>query len=285
LPAEFEALRRRQEALEDQLVRLRAENRTVGEALVAHLRSAGGEDPAGSEKWGQLADYITTILGGVASTAGQFPQVATILAQDTWHGSGVLIAPRIVLTAAHTLTPPPSAVALNTLSVPPASPESIAAVRAFNFNPAFTGGGGHDIGFMALRQDSKVKPIALASSQELTSATEVTLVGFGFDEFGKNHVLRNVTTKIHFAAGGVSGAIPPEVAAAGFNQNLEFLVGVPGKGACLGDSGGPALVQTAEGLKLAGIISRGPGNACTGLTIVERIDVDLEWIAKVIATN
>jgi len=171
------------------------------------------------------------------------------------------------------------------LSVPPSAQDAAVPVKAFNFNPAFTGSGGHDIGFIALKLNAAIKPIALASTQELTSAAEVTLVGFGFDEFGKNHVLRNVTTKIHFVAGGATGAIPRDVVDAGFDRNLEFLVGVPGMGACLGDSGGPALVQTVEGLKLAGIISRGPGTECTGVTIVERIDVDLAWIECVIASN
>ena len=128
-----------------------------------------------------------------------------------------------------------------------------------------------------------VPPRPIASSADVDSAFSLELAGFGLTE--TNATGRKLVVEVTVATPNCGASV-----AGGFgcNENLEIVAGGNGHDSCNGDSGGPAYVKTAAGLKLAGATSRATANArvnCGDGGIYVRIDRYVDWINKTAKDN
>lgn len=186
--------------------------------------------------------------------------------------SGVVIAPRVVLTAGHcTLGQDASTlvVGFGTSAGAPLRTARIASVMTY---PAFTGteddkAGGLDLGVVVLAKDAGVTPIPIASSGGAVG-DPVVVVGFGLSNAGDMQTRgtrRSGATRIVAECSGV----------------ISF--GDASVGACHGDSGGALLSSGSAGEALLGIVWGGRDYACDPPSYATRIDRMRDWIASVVA--
>ena len=80
---------------------------------------------------------------------------------------------------------------------------------------------------------------------------------------------------------GTLRVVDVSISDAKYSKTEVLLDQTQGKGACHGDSGGPAFIKTKENLKLWGVTSRGSGsgeNDCSGYSIYTRINSYTRWI-------
>jgi secreted trypsin-like serine protease len=243
-----------------------------------------------------MKEALARIVGGFPVDPGEFPDCALVGRKNpngsfSWFCTGVLIHPRLVLTAALCFDPasPANIVALNTENQSQLANAEIQSVRRMVIHPEYQLTGLHDIAVMVLRKNAKVKPVPPASTTQLTAARQTTLVGFGNDDvlstrgFG---IKREVTVPITHSA-GTGGDVDEAEEEFGFESDLEFVAGGSGFDSCNGDSGGPAYI-TAGGKRLvAGLTSRATDtarNPCGEGGIYTRVDVHMDFIRDVAAS-
>ncbi len=231
----------------------------------------------------------TPIVGGEEVGLSEWPAVVAILAQQSASTanlcSGTLIAPKVILTAAHCLVDDPDVDEMRVIfgdTIYTNDTNRIAAVERYAAYPTACvencRADAYDFGYVILEPDiSGVEPIAPITDQDEWDATmrvgrDITVVGFGTTgEDKEGGVLSNsdvgqkrrMTTPIDsFSASG-----------------LEFRAGGEGQDACGGDSGGPALVQIEGGAwRLAGVTSRGVRPCGTGDSVYGVPYPVLAWI-------
>lgn len=201
----------------------------------------------------------TPIVGGQLVEAGEFDGVVALQAGNGLC-SGTVVAPRVILTAAHCLAELDPSTEVIVHFGNEINQGTVAAIN-WGAHPRFCPDCKADLfdyGFVELDTDFMVPdgytlPIVTQDEwdQAMNKGKEVTLVGFGEDPNASGGsagigVKRKVTTSIRKLS----------------DAGLEFFAGGDQQDSCNGDSGGPAFVRVASGeLRLAGITSRG-SNPC-----------------------
>jgi len=227
-----------------------------------------------------VAATAQPIVGGSTTKPGEYPDVVAVLADDG-ACTGTLIAPDLVLTAAHCVVVEPTHVIVNTLDYGGPSGERIEVLRSHAYPDWETT---YDVGLVVLARPAttaKPRAIARACSGLTIAQNHLRIVGFGLID----HEGRGDNTRLHAASIGVDD--PRCTEAPGCNADVapdgEFSAGGHGTDSCFGDSGGPAFVRTASGLALLGVVSRGmdlPGRPCGNGGIYVRADKVVAWIER-----
>jgi hypothetical protein len=257
---------------------------------------ANPSDKAKSKAAEFLGRFHATVLGGTEATPAdrRFDSCCLVWrSPGSDFGSGVVVAPTVVLTAAHVCC----ATATNFVSVPLLNyRDRVAAQIAVvdrvilpaDCNPISIGS--QDVAMLLLagnvQNSVSIPSLGTASDLQAARTSGVTLCGFGaaFDEGGDYTagVKRFADTVPVIDPRTMSFINPP------FDPNLEFLAG--GKGAdgnvhdsCPYDSGGPVYFTRQDGLvAVIGITSRGAhGGSCGPAgSIYTRVDAQATWIRK-----
>jgi hypothetical protein len=232
-----------------------------------------GSEPQKSTDWGELREAV---MGGTIVHDGRWDEVSAHAC------SGVLIAPRWVLTAAHCT--------LGNTDVQLQHREEGHEVVDTITHPDWQNT--LDVGLLQLASEASVPPARPAlgcGSQYVVDGATVQIVGYGAtspDGSQFNDEMREATTEIVDADcsdDGWSCLMPGK----------ELIAGHPGVDTCPGDSGGPLYVLSSVGPLLAGITSRAanPGATPTGGVeepcgtvpgLYVRVDAVVDWIEETI---
>lgn len=203
-----------------------------------------------------------SILGGNPVFSGQFPTVVAVVVGGGGLCTGTLVAPDIVITAAHCVSPTVSglgsqeAVTANTQVVFDGTDifkggGTVVGARETIAHPAFTRPGQPDIGIIRLDQkmDREFTPINLDPSAAPVGIS-VTIVGYGINDSGQSGTgfFLEGNTSVGCAQYGVDDKL-----FLCFNQEA-------GNGKCNGDSGGPSFGAVGGTNALVGITSFGDQN-------------------------
>lgn len=237
--------------------------------LVLSLAASAAADPA-------------PVVGGSSVPHGKWPDVVAVLGRDA-ACTGTLIAPDVVLTAGHCIEINPVEVIVDTIDFgnPGGDTIKVKSARAY---PDWEHS--YDVGVVILDHVARPAPRAIAAActqtAHLTDGAKVQVVGFGLT----TRAGTGFNTKLHQAAIPVADAScsDPSSCETSVMPGGEFIAGGDGKDACFGDSGGPAFIDSSDGLVVAGVVSRGlalPGAPCGNGGVYVRADKVAAWIEKV----
>jgi len=302
----FKVLRRQVRELSEIVQALTEEkaSRFPGTAPTRSLRRGDGLELDERNSLAALAARSTRIVGGRETE--RFPHCAFIGHQLPeahprswrWFCSGVLIHPRVVLSAAHCQNSetPPNVVALNSRGLHDLGEnvEKISILKTFVHEGYRSNAQvpNHDIVLYILSEPARTQHVDVALEADLAAASQVTLAGFGNDDIYSTRgfgVKREVTVNLKAVRRGAEN-LESEEARYGFESDDEFVAGSPVMDSCNGDSGGPAYIADPEDTGqwlLAGLTSRGIREAPGDLTpcgdggIYTRIDKHWPWIVAV----
>lgn len=202
-----------------------------------------------------------------------FLDIVGLGAADGFHCSGVLVAPDLVLTAAHCL--PTTRVAVGSyLADPIVELAVVAEVRHPTLDAAVLR--------LARAIPVPVRERRTAADRSVPRGT-MRLVGFGVDAprtlagFG---IKRRLDLEVDSWGCDLARA-----AATGCQRGAEMVVaGIAGRDTCLGDSGGPVLELQDESLRLVAITSRpvaSGGARCGRGGIYVRVDALDTWLTTI----
>jgi len=252
---------------------------------VLRARRAAARSIAGLSIAFALLAPVQAVVGGVEERdpGGLRRSVVALHRGDRLVCSGVLIAPSLVLSAAHCIDPlrPDRIVALD---------EGFRwrawSVIASAVHPSFVPGlppidqKGVDLGILRVSGafDGAFSPLGLDGRIDVSET--LAIAGFGAAEDGAPSGGRRLRSARGLKSVPAFGGVRLFVDAATDGER-------PGRSACRGDSGGPMIGSNPGGRSaVAGIVSwtsgplEGAVSACGGLTAVVPVGNHLDWIAS-----
>jgi trypsin len=247
-----------------------------------------------------------SIIGGRTASIVEFPSLAFIEAREGKSGfacTGTVVAPRVVLTAAHCvenldrglLTAAGSyALATGVTSPEEAQPENVFRVSEAHVFPGFDPGSLRgDAAILVLDRPTTAPPIALAGSADAglyAGGAAVQLAGWGLTrpnakEGSSGLRATSMVVQPPSACKRKTRAYYEEFSPAAQTCTLD----VPAKksGGCFGDSGGPAIGLRPDGTPVElGVISTGGEFCSTKLpNVFTRADYIAGWVSEWIAAT
>lgn len=279
---------------QDQLARLM---QTMTASSTRASRSLSLAPGATAEDSGPTLDHASRValrIVGGTPTPG-FPECCLVGRQNpngtiSWSCTGVLVHPRIVLTAGHCLNPnrPVNIVALNASNMAQLDDAEIATSRRAVRHPLYVQTQRiHDITVMILHRDAETQPVDIAGAAAMAAASHVELVGFGNSNrestrgFG---IKRRVSVDMVSIRRNATQNLDADEIKFDFESDVEFVAGGEGFDSCNGDSGGPAYLLEGEARQVAGLTSRGiinTANPCGDGGVYTRLDHNLDFIRQV----
>jgi secreted trypsin-like serine protease len=245
-----------------------------------------------------------SIIAGRAATIEEFPSLAYIEAHEGKTGfscTGTVVAPRIILTAAHCIEDLERgrftraggyAVATGTASPGKALRENVFRVVETHVFPGFDPGNLiGDAGILILDRPTSAPPIALAGSADASlyaGGATAQLAGWGLTQANaidgpdSLRATAMVVQTPSFCKQKTRRYYPPYSPAA---QVCTLDLPTKRSGGCFGDSGGPAIGQRADGTQVElGVISTGGAFCNTRLpNVLTRADFISPWVSEWIA--
>jgi len=255
--------------------------------VVQEAQVARGERPATD---------MRRVVGGGVVPVGTFLSCVCV-ATPGWTCTGVVVAPQVVLTAAHCGSTIDRIMAGGIMVMPNFDASArLIRVRHASVHPGYRRNqeNPNDITVLILDLPSLIPPVRLATVDEIANAEAFDVVGFGYDDPSRPvglGIKRRVTIDLPAVIARTPeedmGQLPEML---GFNRNYEFVVGRKslGKDSCNGDSGGPNYVSVDGTHKLAGITSRGTreiNGRCGDGGIYVRPPAFLDWINTTAAAH
>lgn len=247
-----------------------------------------------------------SIVGGRAGSIAEFPFLSFIEAHQGKHGfacTGTVVAPRVVLTAAHCvesldhggLTPANQyALATGVTSPEEAQAENIFRIAEAHVFPGFDPGTLHgDAGILILDRPTSAPVVPLAGTGDAAlyaGGATVQLAGWGLTRANAKEEPSGLrTTSMVVQSGSVCktrthGYYSPFSPAA---QMCTLDLPSKKSGGCFGDSGGPTIGQRPDGTPVElGIISTGD-EACNTKrpNVMTRTDFVATWVSEWIAAT
>lgn len=245
--------------------------------------------------FGNLIAELERIVGGVPTLEGEFPECCLIGTRNSngtidWFCTGILVHPKVVITAAHCISNATSyVIALNASDQNKLGSAEIINVRKFLVHPQYQNTKPlNDIAALILQEKAQTPPIKLATTSEINTSPKVTLVGFGNDDIQSTKgfgIKRKVTVDIVSIRKKKDDDLNAVESKFGYESDLEFVAGGNGFDTCNGDSGGPVYTITATTRKVAGLTSRATNdsiNPCGDGGVYSRVDVHKAFIDKAI---
>jgi secreted trypsin-like serine protease len=271
-------------------------------ALLAGLLALPGTSAASAAPTAQAS-----IIGGDAATIADFPSLAYVSAQtgkdEGFACTGTVIAPRVVLTAAHCVedlevggfTAANRYAVATGQAIPRQTPrDQILRVSETHVFPGFDPGSTHgDAALLVLASPTPAPPIPLAGAADsglYAGGAEAQLAGWGLTKPNAKSPPDNLRTTSAVVLDGASCKRQTRSFNPTYSSAVQMCTADPPdhkNGGCFGDSGGPALVQRADGSAVEiGITSSGSPGCNTKLpgvfTRTDRVSAwASEWIAAV----
>ena len=246
-----------------------------------------------------------SIIGGDVASIDAFPSLAYIAAQTSKNEgfacTGTVIAPRVVLTAAHCVED------LDVGGFTPAGDYKVATGRAAprqdatgnvlqvsetHVFPGFDPGNTHgDAALLVLSSPTPAPPIPLATAADSTlyaGGAGVLLAGWGLTKPNARSAPETLRTTSTVVLGGTACKRQTRSFNPPYSSSLQMCTTDPPdhqNGGCFGDSGGPAIAQRADGSPVEiGITSTGAPNCDTRLpNVFTRVDTVSTWAAEWVA--
>lgn len=246
-----------------------------------------------------------SIIGGKPGTIEEFPSLVYVQATEGKHGfacTGTVVAPRIVLTAAHcvedvekgTITPTQDyAVSTGVADPTKAGPENIFHIVATHVFPDFDPGVIHgDAAILVLDRPSPAPPLAMAGAGDAAlyaGGAEVRLTGWGLTHANATEQPANLqmTTMLVQPSSSCRQKVKPFYRPYSPAAQVCVLSIDRRSGGCFGDSGGPAIGRRADGTPVQlGITSTGGPECSTKTpTVLTRVDFVSTWVSEWIAAT
>ena len=265
---------------------------SAAKRVIAEPARAAAEDGA-----------TASIVGGRAASIAEFPSLAYIEARVGKGGfacTGTVVAPRVILTAAHCIegqesgaftAPSAYAVATGVTSPREATAPNIFRVTETHVFPGFDPGNLRgDAGVLVLDRPTAAAPLPMAGAADAAlyaGGAPVQLAGWGLTRANARSgpgSLRATAMTVQapgFCKRKTRSFYPPYSAAG----QLCTLATPTKSGGCFGDSGGPAIGLRADGTPVhLGIISTGGPFCSTKLpNVLTRTDVASTWVSEWVA--
>lgn len=244
-----------------------------------------------------------SIVGGRPASIAEFPSLAFIEAREGKHGfacSGTVVAPRVVLTAAHcaeeiekgTMTPAANyAVATGVTDPGEAGLGNVFHVTETHVFPGFDPGILHgDAAILILANPTSAPPLPMAGAADAalySGGATVQLAGWGLTSAKAKKEPGGLRETPMLVQTPASCQQRTRSFYGSYSQPAQvcLLAASRASGGCFGDSGGPAIGQRADGSPVeVGITSTGGPNCSTRLpNVLTRVDYVSTWVSEWIA--